>query len=405
MFTNHAMNKLSERIQRLGFSQTFVMSNKAREMRSQGIDVISLTLGEPDFDVPEPIKNSAIEAIHQNFSHYSPVPGFLELREAICKKLERDNGLRYQPNQICVSNGAKQAILNVLASIINDGDEVILPVPYWVSYDEMVKMMGGTSVFVKTSFFNDFKMTAEQLEEAITPKTKALLYSSPCNPSGSYYTYDELKSLAEVIAKHPQITVISDEIYEYINYETTTKSIAAFPEIYEQVAVINGMSKGFAMTGWRIGYSACPEWLAKACEKIQGQMTSGANTVAQKASITALQRDPSEFSYMIKEFKKRRDIVYDLIREIPGFKVLLPKSAFYFFPDISFYLGKTLNGVKINDSDDFAMFLLDQAHVGSVGGVSFGSPECIRFSYATSETALREAMKRIKDCLENVKTE
>ncbi len=397
------MNKLSDRLQRLGYSQTFVMSNKAREMRSQGLDVISLTLGEPDFDVPEPIKTSAIEAIHQNFSHYSPVSGFLELREAICEKLKRDNGLRYQPNQICVSNGAKQAILNVLAAIINDGDEVILPVPYWVSYDEMVKMMGGTSVFVKTSFYNDFKMTAEQLEEAITPRTKALLYSSPCNPSGSYYTYNELKSLAEVIAKHPQITVISDEIYEFINYETTTKSIAAFPEIYEQVAVINGMSKGFAMTGWRIGYSACPEWLAKACEKIQGQMTSGANTVAQKASVTGLKTDPSQFRYMIDEFKKRRDIVYELIREIPGFKVLLPKSAFYFFPDISFYLGKTLNGVKINDSDDFAMFLLDQAHVGSVGGVSFGSPECIRFSYAASEKELREAMKRIKACLENVK--
>ena len=397
------MNKLSDRLQRLGYSQTFVMSNKAREMRSQGLDVISLTLGEPDFDVPEPIKTSAIEAIHQNFSHYSPVSGFLELREAICEKLKRDNGLRYQPNQICVSNGAKQAILNVLAAIINDGDEVILPVPYWVSYDEMVKMMGGTSVFVKTSFYNDFKMTAEQLEEAITPRTKALLYSSPCNPSGSYYTYNELKSLAEVIAKHPQITVISDEIYEFINYETTTKSIAVFPEIYEQVAVINGMSKGFAMTGWRIGYSACPEWLAKACEKIQGQMTSGANTVAQKASVTGLKTDPSEFRYMIDEFKKRRDIVYELIREIPGFKVLLPKSAFYFFPDISFYLGKTLNGVKINDSDDFAMFLLDQAHVGSVGGVSFGSPECIRFSYAASEKELREAMKRIKACLENVK--
>ncbi len=397
------MNKLSDRLQRLGYSQTFVMSNKAREMRSQGLDVISLTLGEPDFDVPEPIKTSAIEAIHQNFSHYSPVSGFLELREAICEKLKRDNGLRYQPNQICVSNGAKQAILNVLAAIINDGDEVILPVPYWVSYDEMVKMMGGTSVFVKTSFYNDFKVTAEQLEEAITPRTKALLYSSPCNPSGSYYTYNELKSLAEVIAKHPQITVISDEIYEFINYETTTKSIAAFPEIYEQVAVINGMSKGFAMTGWRIGYSACPEWLAKACEKIQGQMTSGANTVAQKASVTGLKTDPSEFRYMIDEFKKRRDIVYELIREIPGFKVLLPKSAFYFFPDISFYLGKTLNGVKINDSDDFAMFLLDQAHVGSVGGVSFGSPECIRFSYAASEKELREAMKRIKACLENVK--
>ncbi len=394
------MDKLSDRIKRLGYSQTFVMSNKARDMKAAGIDVISLTLGEPDFDVPENIKKSALEAIEQNYSHYSPVPGFLELRQAISHKLKRDNQLDYKPTQICVSNGAKQAILNVLAAIINDGDEVILPVPYWVSYDEMVKMMGGKSIFIKTSYVNDFKITAEQLQEAITPKTKAILYSSPCNPSGSYYTYDELQSLAKVIAKNPQITVISDEIYEFINYETTTKSIAAFPEIYEQVAVINGMSKGYAMTGWRIGYSACPEWLAKACDKIQGQMTSGANTVAQRASITALNTDPSEYRYMIDEFKKRRDIVFELMKEIPNFKVLLPKSAFYFFPDVSYYIGKTLDGVEIKDSDDFAMFLLDKAHVGSVGGVSFGSPECVRFSYAASESELREAMRRIKECLE-----
>lgn len=396
------MEKLSDRLNRLSYSQTFVMSNKAREMRANGIDVISLTLGEPDFDVPENIKQAAHQAINENYSHYSPVPGFLELREAVSHKLKRDNNLHYKPTQICVSNGAKQAIINVLAALINDGDEVILPVPYWVSYDEMVKMMGGTSVFIKTTFVNDFKITAEQLQEAITPKTKVLLYSSPCNPSGSYYTYDELKALAEVIAKNPLVTVISDEIYEFINYETTHKSIASFPEIYEQVAVINGMSKGYAMTGWRIGYSACPEWLAKACDKIQGQMTSGANTVAQRAAITALKTDPSEYKYMIDEFKKRRDLVYDLMKEIPGFKVLLPKSAFYFYPDISFYIGKTLNGTEIKDSDDFAMFLLDNAHVGSVGGVSFGSPECIRFSYAASEKDLVEAMRRIKDCLSKV---
>ena len=266
----------------------------------------------------------------------------------------------------------------------------------------MVKMMGGKSVFIKTTYVNDFKITAEQLQEAITPKTKAILYSSPCNPSGSYYTYDELQSLAKVIEKHPQITVISDEIYEFTNYETKHRSIAVFPEIYEQVAVVNGMSKGYAMTGWRIGYSACPEWLAKACEKIQGQMTSGANTVAQRAAITALNTNPSEYKYMVDEFKKRRDIVFELMKEIPGFKVLLPKSAFYFFPDISFYIGKKLNGTEIKDSDDFAMFLLDHAHVGSVGGVSFGSPECVRFSYAASENDLKEAMKRIKDCLEKV---
>lgn len=369
-------------------------------MKANGIDVISLTLGEPDFDVPENIKQAAFDAINQNYSHYSPVPGFLELREAIANKLKRDNELEYKSSQICVSNGAKQAILNVLAALLNDGDEVILPNPYWVSYDEMVKMMGGTSVMLPTSYVTDFKITAEQLEEAITEKTKAVLFSSPCNPSGGYYTYDELKSLAKVIAKYPHVTVISDEIYEFINYETKTTSIAQFPEVYEQTAVINGMSKAFAMTGWRIGYSACPEWLAKACEKIQGQMTSGANTVAQRASITALKTDPSEYQYMIDAFRKRRDLVYDLIKQIPGFKVVLPKAAFYFFPDISFYIGKTLNGTEIKDSDDFAMFLLENAHVGCVGGVSFGSPECIRFSYAASEEDLIEAMKRIKNTLE-----
>ena len=328
----------------MSFSQTFVMSNKVREMKANGLDVISLTLGEPDFDVPKNIKEAAFEAINNNFSHYSPVPGFLDLRQAICEKLKRDNNLEYLPSQICVSNGAKQSILNVLASVLNDGDEVILPAPYWVSYDEMVKMMGGKSVFVETSIESEFKMTAEQLENAITPNTKVLLYSSPCNPSGSVYTYGELEKIADVVAKHPQITIISDEIYEYINYDGTHTSIAEFPQVYEQTAVINGMSKAFAMTGWRIGYSACPKWLAEGCEKIQGQMTSGANTMAQKASVTALKTDPSEYRYMIDEFQKRRDLVYNLMKEIPGFKVNYPEAAFYFFPDISFYIGKKLNG-------------------------------------------------------------
>ena len=396
------MEKYSDRLNRLSFSQTFVMSNKVREMKAAGIDVISLTLGEPDFDVPHDIKNAAFDAINQNFSHYSPVPGFLDLRQAICGKLKRDNNLEYNATQICVSNGAKQAIINVLASIINKGDEVILPAPYWVSYDEMVKMMDGTSVFVATSIETEFKMTAAQLEKAITPKTKALLYSSPCNPSGSYYTRQELEEIANVIAKYPQITIISDEIYEFINYDGKHTSIAEFPQVYEQTAVINGMSKAFAMTGWRIGYSACPTWLAKACEKIQGQMTSGANSMAQKASVTALQTDPKEYRFMVDEFRKRRDIVYDLMMDIPGFNVNYPKAAFYFFPDISFYTGKTLNGTKINTADDFAMFLLENAHVGTVGGVSFGNPNCIRFSYAASENELREAMKRIKDFLTSV---
>lgn len=396
------MEKFSDRLNRMSFSQTFVMSNKVREMKAEGTDVISLTLGEPDFDVPADIKEAAFAAINNNFSHYSPVPGFLDLREAICGKLKRDNNLEYKSSQICVSNGAKQAILNVLASIINDGDEVILPAPYWVSYDEMVKMMGGKSVFVETSIDTEFKMTAEQLENAITSKTKALLYSSPCNPSGSYYTYEELENIANVIAKYPQITIISDEIYEFTNYEGKHTSIAEFPQVYEQTAVINGMSKAFAMTGWRIGYSACPTWLAQACEKIQGQMTSGANTMAQKASITALKTDPSEYRFMIDEFRKRRDLVFSLIKDIPGFKVNYPKAAFYFFPDISFYLGKTLNETFIKDADDFAMFLLENAHVGTVGGVSFGNPNCIRFSYATSESDLIEAMKRIYKLLTEV---
>lgn len=396
------MEKFSERVNRMSFSQTFVMSNKVREMKAAGIDVISLTLGEPDFDVPDNIKEAAFAAINNNFSHYSPVPGFLDLRQAVCEKLKRDNGIDYVPAQICVSNGAKQSIMNVLASIINDGDEVILPAPYWVSYDEMVKMMGGKSVFIETTIENDFKMTAEQLENAITPKTKALLYSSPCNPSGSFYTYSELEKMANVIAKYPQITIISDEIYEKINYEGKHVSIAEFPQVYEQTAVINGMSKAFAMTGWRIGYSACPDWLAKAVEKIQGQVTSGANTMAQKASIAALKADPATYQYMIDEFRKRRDLVYDLLQKVPHFKVNDPKAAFYFFPDISYYCGKTLNDTFIKDADDFAMFLLQNANVGTVGGTSFGNPHCIRFSYAASEQELLTAMKRIKECLDNV---
>ncbi|MDL1913389.1 MAG: pyridoxal phosphate-dependent aminotransferase [Bergeyella sp.] len=395
------MRKISDRLNRLNYSQTFVMSNKAREMKTKGIDVISLTLGEPDFDVPDNIKEAAKKAIDENYSHYSPVPGFLELREAVSYKLKRDNNLDYKPTQICVSNGAKQSIINILLALINDGDEVILPVPYWVSYDEMVKMTGGVSVLVRSSYENEFKITARQLEKAITPKTKVILFSSPCNPSGSYYTAEELKDLARVIEKYPDITVISDEIYEYINYEARHVSIVeVYPKIYPQAAVVNGMSKGYAMTGWRIGYSACPEWLAEACEKIQGQITSGANTIAQRASMAALKTDPKKYRYMVENFKKRRDIVFDLMKGIKGFKVSLPKSAFYLFPDVSFYIDKTINGMFIKDSDDFSMFLLENAHVASVGGVSFGSPECVRFSYAASEKELKEAMKRIKICLE-----
>lgn len=396
------MERLSKRLNLFGYSQTFVMSNKVRALKAEGIDIISLTLGEPDFDTPDNIKQAAFDAINQNFSHYSPIPGFLELRKAISQKLYRDNGLSYNPSQICVSNGAKQAIFNILFALLNEGDEVIIPAPYWVSYQEMIKLAGGVPIILETSYNNSFKATAQQLEQAITAKTKAILYSSPCNPSGSYYTYEELKSIAQMIAKYPYITIISDEIYEFINYETKHQSIGIFPEIYDQLAIINGVSKGYAMTGWRIGYSACPEWLAKACDKIQGQITSGANTIAQQAAITALKTNPNEYHYMVKEFQKRRDITFNLMKDILHFKIQLPQSAFYLFPDISYYIGKTLNGKFITNADDFAMFLLEEAHVGCVGGTSFGNPNCIRFSYATSENRLKEAMKRIKNCLEKV---
>lgn len=399
------MERLSKRLNALGYSQTFVMSNKVREMKSKGIDVISLTLGEPDFDVPNDIKQAAFDAINENYSHYSPIPGFLELREAISEKLKRDNNLHYTPAQICVSNGAKQSIFNILFALINDDDEVIIPAPYWVSYQEMIKLVGGIPVVIESSFENNFKVTSTQIEQAITPKTKAILYSSPCNPSGSFYTYDELKSIAEMLIKYPHITIISDEIYEFINYETKHQSIGIFTEIYEQLAIVNGMSKGYAMTGWRIGYSACPNWLAKACEKIQGQTTSGANTIAQRAAITALKTNPSEYRYMVNEFQKRRDIAFNLMKENPNFKIQRPSSSFYLFPDISYYIGKIVNGTTIKNAEDFAMFLLENAYVGCVGGTSFGNPNCLRFSYATSEQQLTEAMKRIKKCLENAKIE
>ncbi|WP_434575306.1 pyridoxal phosphate-dependent aminotransferase [Riemerella anatipestifer] len=393
------MSKLSKRVERLSYSQTFVMSNKARAMKAEGIDVISMTLGEPDFDVPEKIKLAAKKAIDDNYSHYSPITGFLELRQAICNKLKRDNNLDYSPSQICVSTGAKQSISNVLAALIDDEDEVILPSPYWVSYDEMVRMMGGNSVFIETSIETDFKVTPKQIEAAITPKTKAILFSSPCNPSGSFYTYEELEAIANTLAKYPEIVIISDEIYEFLNYEGKHTSIAEFPQVFNQTVVINGVSKAYAMTGWRIGYSAAPQWLASACDKIQGQVTSGANTIAQIASITALEMQPSELQPMIDKFKERRNLAHQLISEIPGFKCNLPKGAFYLFPDISYYFGKTLGDTTISNSDDFAMFLLEKAHVATVGGVSFGDTNCIRLSYATSDEQIIEAMKRIKETL------
>jgi aspartate aminotransferase len=393
------MNLLSDRLNRLSYSQTFVMSNKARELKAQGINVISLTLGEPDFEIPEFIRESAVKAIKNGVKSYTPVPGYPELRKAIANKFKRDNNLDYQPDQIVVSTGGKQSIINVLLSIINDGDEVIVPAPYWVSYYEMVKLAGGENIVVKTAIDTDFKITPEQLENAITSKTKAFLFSSPCNPSGTVYTKDELYALAKVLGKYPNIIIISDEIYEYINYEGKHESIAQFPEVFEQTATINGVSKSYAMTGWRIGYSGAPKWLSDACDKIQGQMTSGANCIAQMASITAIEADPSVINYMIDGFKKRRELVYNLLHEIPGIKVNKPAGAFYFFPDVSFYFGKTIQGHNIKNSDDFALLLLEKAHVATVGGVCFGNSNCIRLSYAASEEDLIEALKRIKNTL------
>lgn len=393
------MNLLSDRVNRLSYSQTFVMSNKARELKAQGINVISLTLGEPDFEIPKFVRESAIKAINDGVKSYTPVPGYLELRKAIANKFKRDNNLEYKPDQIVVSNGGKQSIINVLLSIINDGDEVIVPAPYWVSYYEMVKLAGGENIVVTTTIDTDFKITPEQLENAITPKTKAFLFSSPCNPSGTVYTKEELYALAKVLEKHPNVIIISDEIYEYINYEGKHESIAQFPEVFNQTVTINGVSKSYAMTGWRIGYLGGPKWLTDACDKIQGQMTSGANCIAQMASITAIEADPSVINYMIDGFKKRRELVYNLLHEIPGFKVNKPAGAFYFFPDVSFYFGKTIQGHKITNSDDFALLLLEKAHVATVGGVCFGDSNCIRLSYAASEEDLIEALKRIKNTL------
>lgn len=393
------MPQVSNTVNRLSYSQTFVMSNKARELKAKGIDIISLTLGEPDYDVPEFIKNAAKKAMDEGFNSYTPVPGYIELRQAIANKFKRDNNLIYEPNQIIVSNGGKQSIINVLTALINPGDEVILPAPYWVSYYEMVKLVGGKNVIIKASIENNFKITPEQLKTSITSKTKVFLFSSPCNPSGSVYSREELEGLVEVFKKHPEIIIISDEIYEYINYKFKHVSIAEFPEVFEQTVTINGMSKAFAMTGWRIGYMGGAKWLMDACDKIQGQTTSGANCVAQRASITALEADPLKIRFMIESFHKRRNLVYSLIKDIVGFQTNLPEGAFYFFPNISYYFGKVIKGYTIRNSNDFSLFLLEVAHVASVGGEAFGEGNCVRFSYAAPEDKLIEAIKRIKKSL------
>jgi aspartate aminotransferase len=375
------------------------MAALARELKAQGKDIISLSLGEPDFNTPDFIKEAAKKAIDENYSTYSPVDGYMELKEAICRKFKRDNNLDYKPANVVVSTGAKQSLYNVAQVMLNDGDEVILPAPYWVSYSEIVKMSGGIPVEVPTSIENDFKITPQQLEAAITPKTKMIWYSSPCNPSGSVYSHEEFTAIAEVLKKYPNIYIVADEIYEHINFSGTFCSIASIPGMFERTITVNGVAKAFAMTGWRIGYIGAPEFIAKACTKMQGQVTSGANSIAQRATITAVDADPSVLNEMVAAFKSRRDLVVGLIKEIPGLKINVPEGAFYVFPDVSSFFGKTLRGTLINNADDFSMYLLSEANVATVTGDAFGNPNCIRFSYATSEELLTEAMKRIKEVL------
>lgn len=390
---------LSDRINSLSTSQTLAMAALARELKAQGKDIISLSLGEPDFNTPDFIKEAAKKAIDENWSTYSPVDGYVELKEAICRKFKRDNNLDYKPGNIVVSTGAKQALYNIAQVMLNEGDEVILPAPYWVSYFEIVKMAGGVPVEVPTSVESDFKITPAQLEAAITPKTKMIWYSSPCNPSGSVYSREELTALSKVLEKHPNIFVVSDEIYEHINFSGTFCSIASIPGMFERTITVNGVAKAFAMTGWRIGYIGAPEFIAKACTKMQGQVTSGANSIAQRATITAVDADPSVLNEMVAAFKSRRNLVVGLINDIPGLKLNVPEGAFYVFPDVSSYFGKTLRGTEIKNADDFSMYLLAEANVATVTGDAFGNPNCIRFSYATSEELLTEALRRIKEAL------
>jgi len=389
-------HKLSDRINNLATSQTLAMAAKTRELREEGKDIIGLSLGEPDFNTPDFIKEAAIQAINDNYNSYTPVDGYVELKDAVITKFKRDNNLTYNRSQIVVSTGAKQSLANAALVILNPGDEVLLPCPYWVSYAEIVKLAEGVPVEVPTSVESNFKITPEQLEAAITPKTRMLWYSSPCNPSGMVYSEKELRALADVLVKYPDIIVVSDEIYEHINFVGEHASMAQFDDMYDRVVTVNGVSKAFAMTGWRIGYIGAPEWIARACNKMQGQITSGANCIAQRAVITALEAPVSKIQFMVDKFKERRKLIISLLDEIEGFKTTEPEGAFYVFPDISYFFGKTLKGHLIKDATDFSMFLLEEALVATVTGDAFGNPNCIRFSYAASESQIKEALKRIK---------
>jgi aspartate aminotransferase len=397
------MTHVSDRLNRLSESATLAMARMSRELKSQGHDVIALSLGEPDFDTPDFIKEAAKLAVDNNFSHYTPVPGLLELRNAITKKLKRDNNLDYEADQIVASTGAKQSIANVCMSLLNPGDEVLLPAPYWVSYFEIIKLAEGTPVEIASSIDTDFKVSPTQLEKAITPNTKLLLFSTPCNPSGTVYSQKELEEIAKMLEKYPDIYIICDEIYEHINFGEPHFSMATIPSMKDRVITVNGVSKGFAMTGWRVGYIAAPKWIASACNKIQGQITSATCAVAQKATEAAMLASPSEVSYMQKAFHKRRDLMLDLLSKIPGIKTNTPKGAFYIFPDISYYFGKKSGTQLIQNSNDFCMYLLNDAHVALVSGAAFGTPSCVRISYAASEENLKEAINRIKKSLAKLK--
>ena len=393
------MDALSNRINSLPVSATLAMAAKARELKSQGVDIIGLSLGEPDFNTPEFIKDAAIQAVNDNYNSYSPVDGYVELKEAICTKFKRDNGVSYDPSQIVVSTGAKQSIANVCMVLLNPGDEVLLPAPYWVSYSAIATLAEATSKIIPTSIDSNFKITPADLEAAITPKTKLIMFNSPNNPSGTIYTEAEYRAIGKVLEKYPDIFILSDEIYEHINYGTPHFSLAAIPELYDRTITVNGVAKAFAMTGWRIGYIGAPTWIAKACNKMQGQITSGANCIAQRATITALEAPVSNIQYMVDEFKNRRELITKLLSEIPGFKLNEPEGAFYVFPDISYFFGKIIREKRIENSNDFALFLLEHAHVATVSGDAFGNDDCIRISYAASVENIKEAIHRIANAL------
>lgn len=397
------MAQLSDRLNRLAPSATLAMSQKSSEMKAQGIDVINMSVGEPDFNTPDNIKEAAKKAIDENYSRYSPVPGYPDLRKAIVAKLKNENNLDYTANEVIVGTGGKQCVCNAVLALVNPGDEVIIPAPYWVSYPQMVKLAGGVPVIVNTGFDQDFKMTAEQLEQAITPKTKMLILCSPSNPTGSVYSKEELAALADVLRRHKEVFVLADEIYEHINYIGKHHSIAQEPDMKEQVIIANGVSKAYAMTGWRIGFLAGPEWIIKGCNKLQGQYTSGTCSVSQKAAEAAYTLDQSAVENMRQAFERRRNLIVKLAKEVPGLEVNMPQGAFYLFPKCSSFFGKSTGDRTINNSTDLAMYLLEEAHVATVGGDAFGDPDCFRMSYATSDENIVEAIRRIKEALGKLK--